>query len=262
MMRPNRIGWFIVALFLIGGATLWIWIPDVWIGQIWVVVALGLAGYYLFMNRRADRAEKLQREGIPGEARILEMTQTGMYINEQPRVRLKLLIQAPGVPEFEAEDTYTVPLIALGALTSGHTLQVYLDRAHPTKFAIDWFGGGGPGGGPPPAVLSAFGSPQIDLNANPDARDAILEALRTHGIDAEGTVDLRQEPAARAAVLDALERYGIDVAHGVAAAAPATSVEPPATPLDRLQKLTELRDSGLITDKEFEQQKARIIDSI
>jgi hypothetical protein len=260
MMRPNRVGWALVAGFLIGGVVLAVWIPEVWIGQAWIAVAIAMAAYYLLMNRRADRADRLKREGIPGRARIVEMTQTGMYVNSQPRVRLKLLIQAPGVAEFEAEDTYTVPLIALGALTSGGTLPVYLDRVEPSRFTIDWFGGGG--SGVPQALLSASAGPPLDLNASPQARDAVLDVLRTHGIDAAGTVDLRGHSAARAAVLDALSRHGIDIAHGVAAAAPATSVEQRATPLDRLEKLKELRDAGLITDGEFEQQKARILSAI
>lgn len=253
MMRPSRIGWFIVAFFFIGGVIFTILIPRIWIGEIWIAVSLALAAYYVLMNRRADRADKLKREGIPGQAQILEMTQTGVYVNEQPRVKLKLRIEAPGVEPFESEDTYTVPLVALGALTSGRVLQVYLDRADTSKFTIDWFGG--------PAVAFPAG-PSIDLNATPEAGQAVLDTLRAHGIDAQGTIDLRGNPAVRAAVLDALARHGIDVAHGVAAAAPGTSVEPPASPLDRMQKLRELKDAGLISEQEFERQKARILASI
>jgi hypothetical protein len=172
---------------------------------------------------------------------------------------LKLRIEAPGVAAFESEDTYTVPLIALGALTGGRVLQVYLDRADTSRFTIDWFGGGV---APAPSLASFSGGPSIDLNASPEAREAVLDTLRAHGIDLEGTIDLRGNPAVRAAVLDALARHGVDVAHGVAAAAPGISVEPPASPLDRLEKLTELNDAGLITAKEFEQQKARILESI
>jgi hypothetical protein len=259
MMRPNKIGWFIVAFFFIGGVIFTILIPRIWIGEIWIAVSLAVAAYYVLMNRRADRAEKLKREGIPGQAQILEATQTGMYVNEQPRVRLKLRIEAPGVTSFESEDTYTVPLIALGALTSGRMLQVYLDRADTSRFTIDWFGGGV---SPSPAFAGFSGGSSIDLDASPEAREAVLDTLRSHGIDLEGTIDLRGNPAVRAAVLDALARHGVDVAHGVAAAAPGISVEPSATPLDRLQKLKELEDGGLITEREFEQQKARILDSI
>src|SRR5687767_13520119 len=139
MMRPTNVGWVLVAFFLVGGVVFTVLMPEIWIGQIWIVVALALAAYYVLLSRKARQADALQREGIPAEAQILEMTQTGMYVNQQPRVRLKLRIEAPGVPAFETEDTYTVPLIGLGALTRGGGLRVYLDRKDPSRFAIDWF---------------------------------------------------------------------------------------------------------------------------
>jgi hypothetical protein len=186
MMRPNLIGWGIVAFFFFGGLAFVVAVPDVWLlGLIWMVVALGLAALYLSMSRRANRAERLKREGIPGKARILELTQTGAYFNEQPRVRLKLRVEAPGVSTFECKHTYTVPLVALGAFSKGDVLPVYLDRANSSRFTIDWLGGDG------------------------DEAQASTK-----------------------------------------------------TPHEQLEELTELRKDGLITDTEFEQQKARILGSI
>lgn len=141
MMRTNKTGWFLVAFFLICGAVLTVAAPQFWAGPGLIAGGLLLAIGFVLINRRASRAERLQFEGIPGEAQILELTQTGMYMNEQPVVRLKLLVEASGVPAFEAEHNYTVPLVALGALTSGGALLVYLDRTDPSRFMIDWFGG-------------------------------------------------------------------------------------------------------------------------
>lgn len=180
MQRPNNVGWFLVALFGAGGALFIIFLREVWLlGAIWIVVAAGLAGLYTWMNKRADRAEKLEHEGIPGNARILEMTQTGAYVNQNPRVRLKLRIEAPGVETFEVKHTYTVPMIGLGGLAVGGTLPVYLDRRDTSRFAIHWGGG-----------------------------------------DESGT------------------------------------------PHDRLEELTDLRDSGLISNEEFEEHKEQILDAI
>jgi hypothetical protein len=180
-MRPNPIGWFLVALFLGGGIALTILLPGAFIGQIWIGVAVLLAVIYGVMDRRANRSEQLQREGIPGRAEILGLTQTGMYYNEQPRIRLKLRVEAPGVPSFETTDTYTVPLAAVGALATGGALAVYLDRRDPKRFTIDWLG----------------------------ASDA-----------------------------------------------------PSASTADRLRELTKLRDTALISDAEFERQRARILNQI
>ena len=57
MMRPTAVGWFLVAFFLVGGGAFAVLMPEIWIGQIWIVVALGLAAYYFLMIRRAARAE-------------------------------------------------------------------------------------------------------------------------------------------------------------------------------------------------------------
>ncbi|MHB8670680.1 MAG: hypothetical protein ACYDAD_09010 [Acidimicrobiales bacterium] len=66
-MRPNWVGWFLVALFFVGGMAFMI--PEqtrgIWIGQIWVAVSLGLATLYVLMMRRADRADELRRGRCP-----------------------------------------------------------------------------------------------------------------------------------------------------------------------------------------------------
>jgi len=259
MMRVNPIGWSIFAFFFVAGIVLTVTDPEgeTLIGPIWVAVSLVLLTVYLWMGRSARKAEQLKREGIPGQAQVLEMTQTGVYVNEQPRVRLKLRVEAPGVTPFEDEDTHTVGLIFLGMLAPGRPLPVYVDRQDHSNFMIDW---GGTGAGPAPATLSYQGGAPVDLNANPEAREAVMDTLRRHGIDTQGAVDLRQHPAARAAVLQALERHGVDVAHG--AAAPAAPVEQPGEPLDRLQKLLELKIARVITEEEYEEQKARILKDI
>ena len=55
-----------------------------------------------------------------------------------PRVKLKLLIDAPGVPTFEDTRTETVSLLAIGRLTNGTPLSVYLKPETPHDYVIDW----------------------------------------------------------------------------------------------------------------------------
>jgi hypothetical protein len=129
-----------VLFFLVGGIAFTVSEPGIWIGQIWIAVAIFLALVYFGMSRRADSAAKLKATGLPGTADILQVSQTGTYVNNQPRVHFRLRIQAQGVTPFETEKTVTVPQIALGALTSGRPLTVYLDPVDHNKFAIDWFG--------------------------------------------------------------------------------------------------------------------------
>jgi hypothetical protein len=186
--RPNAIGWFIVAFFLIGGIAFWVALPWVGIGQIWVAVAVGIGALYLFMGRRAGRAEALRTTGLPGQAQILEMTQTGVYINESPQVKLKLQIQATGIPPYQLEKRITVPLIALGMLGSGRPLTVYVDPSDHEKVFFDWSaaaaggvavpGGGDKPGPAPPATSDGHERPGVE-------RLVELQQMRDKGLISE-----------------------------------------------------------------------------
>ena len=64
-MRPNKVGWVLVAFFAIGGIFFWLTIPEIFIGQIWVGVAALLAILYVVMTVRANKANKLALTGVP-----------------------------------------------------------------------------------------------------------------------------------------------------------------------------------------------------
>ena len=59
-MRTSRIGWIVVLLFIAGGAAFWIFLPELWIGQIWVGVAVLVAIALAFLNRRFDSSGAYQ----------------------------------------------------------------------------------------------------------------------------------------------------------------------------------------------------------
>ena len=202
-VRPNKVGWFLVALFGIGGFFFWRTIPEIWIGQIWMGVAALLAVLYLVMTVRANRADKLAMTGTRGHADILEMTQTGTYINNQPRVKMRLRIQAPGVVPFEVEDTVTVPLIALGALQPGRPLTVVLDPADPKEYVIDWSGNSGG----PPITFAMEDGRTANLSGDAATTAAVLQILAKHGIQ-PGNMDLRGTPQIRNEVLGVIQRAG------------------------------------------------------
>ena len=258
-MRPNMIGWILAGFFLVAGIAFYIVMPEIWIGQIWIAVAVFLIGLYVLMNMRGDRMAALRRSGTPATATIQEMTQTGVYINEMPQVRFKLRVQPAGGSAYEMNRTMTIPHIALGSLGIGKTLSAYIDKKDPNNVMVDWYGSGS--GQMPMSISENAGQPSA-IN-DPVAQQAVMQALGEHGIDtSSGTVDLRKVPGARAAVLAALQRHGIDAAHTTAAADPSTPIQDKGTPMDRIAKLHELRNADLITDEEFEQQRKRVLEDI
>lgn len=245
-------------LFLAGGIAFWIALPWVGIGQIWVAVAVLLIILFAFLGRRSQANQRLQETGLPATGQILEAQQTGTYINEQPQVRLRLRIEGEGLEPYEVTKRVTVPLIALGTLSSGRPLAVAVDPQDRDRIAINWGASGAA-----PAMVSTQDGQTVDLNANPAARDAAMQAMREHGINPSGQVDLRTDPAARAAVLDALQKHGVDAAHSAAAASPSTPVsESKGEPLDRLTKLMNLRAANLITDEELQERRKKILDDV
>ena len=270
LVRPNKVGWVLVVFFAIGGFFFWQTIPEIFIGQIWMGVAALLAVLYLVMTVRANKASKLAATGVRGRADILEMSQTGTYINNQPRVKMRLRIQAPGVIPFETEDTVTVPLIALGALQPGRPLTVVLDPADPKEFVIDWSGNSGG----PPITFAMEDGRTANLSGDPATTAAVMQILAKHGIQ-PGNMDLRGTPHIRNEVLGVIQRAGYFGAAPVPEAAqpggrvpgmpnsfpPAPGVEA-LDPAVRLTKLAQLRDAGAITSAEFEEHKRRILSDI
>ncbi len=269
-MRPNLVGWLIVALFGVGGFFFWRTIPEIWIGQIWMAVAALLAVIYIIMTMRANQATKLANTGVRGRAHVLELTQTGTYINNQPRVKMRLRIEAPGVTPFETEDTVTVPLISVGSLQPGRPLTVALDPADPHRFVIDWAGNSGG----PPITFAMEDGRTANLAGDPRATAAVLQILQKYGIE-PGNLDLRSNPQVRNEVLGVIQRAGY-LGPGSTSGSPTVGPSPAGMPNPgnaspngddpdpavRLTKLAQLRDAGTITAAEFEEHKRRILSDI
>src|SRR3954471_10512702 len=148
MTRVNPVGWFIVAFFLIGGIAFTIALPWGGIGQIWIGVAVLIGVIYFFINRATGRKLALRQTGLPGTAQVLEMEQTGVYINENPQVKMKLQVQARGIAPYQVEKKATVPLIALGMRGTGRPLTVYVNPQDHEDIFIDW-------SGQPPGAMAA-----------------------------------------------------------------------------------------------------------
>lgn len=281
MTRINAGGWFIVAFFLIGGIAFTIALPWVGIGQIWIAVAVLIGLIYFFINRATGRKLALRQTGLPGSAQVLEMTQTGVYINENPQVKLKLQVQAQGIPPYQCEIKATVPLIAIGMLGTGRPLTVFVNPNDHEDIFVDWsnMSAGAATASMPGAPVAAGSMPftfafpdgsSVDLSSDAAAQQEILDVLRAKGLDPhQGTLDLRTNPDARSAVLDVVARRGYrvpDAARGGATATPAGGGGPDPTDtrpgVDRLMELQQMKDKGLISEEDFEETKERILKTL
>jgi hypothetical protein len=107
-------------------------------GGILAIVGIVLIVIGLIVGRRAGKVDQLLATGIPATAQVMGLTQTGMYLNEQPQVELSLLVTIPGQTPYAAKHKSFVPLILLGRLTSGAPLSVRVDPTDLNRIAVDW----------------------------------------------------------------------------------------------------------------------------
>jgi hypothetical protein len=143
--------------FLVGG----FFLPEAAVG-LWLTAAiLGLTGLLLVLfglrvGARAAEAERVDAIGLPGVGTVTKLTQTGMYLNENPQVEMELSVQVPGRAPYTATRKQFVPLILLSQIAPGSSLPVKVDPADPSNVIIDWDAGAGPA--PAAATSQAWGS--------------------------------------------------------------------------------------------------------
>lgn len=61
------------------------------------VVAVGLLFWGRKWQRAYAEAQRIKAQGVPGRATIVGMRQTGVHVNEQPQVELRLQVEDPDV---------------------------------------------------------------------------------------------------------------------------------------------------------------------
>lgn len=152
--RPAR--WLLFSAILelvLAGAFLVIgWLNPVLKGGFLLTAAiLGATGLGLVIwarkwGRAVADAERIKAQGVAGTATILGMQQTGVTMNEQPQIELRLQVSTQMHGAYEVTSKEWVPLMLLGTLTSGRPLPVKVDPADPQRVIIEWESAGGIGG--------------------------------------------------------------------------------------------------------------------
>jgi hypothetical protein len=200
------------------GETIWL------TGGIFAIVGGALVMVGLVIGRGASATDQILASGVTGTATITGVTQTGMYLNDQPRIKMDLLVALPGRAPYTAEHAEFVPLILLARVQPGATLPVKVDPANPQKVVVDWQGSAGaslPGSplagatlAPPPsptgpgstvdeslsqvqAALAGSGAAVAAPFASPDQAGYTIEQLRAwlraNGVEAQARVDFLQD---------------------------------------------------------------------
>ena len=168
----------------------------------------------------------------------------------------------------------------------GTTLPVEVDREKPERLRVLWdevltvdqrMATGAPGQSTSVDVDAGAGAgalefqsvtsqtmPVMDLRNNPDLRAKVLAMLKSKGVDVSAAERGEHVPMTftgpRAAeIQQELVKIMQSEAAGSASAPPADPAEATDGTLERLEKLGKLRAEGVLSEDEFQAQKARIL---
>jgi len=100
-----------------------------------VIPPLIILACYKVVN---DREMYLIQNGIKSEAKILDMQQTRVYINHNPRIKFLLQITTPYGESYQIEHKQAVNIMDLSYIRVGAVLPVLVDPKNPKKILFNY----------------------------------------------------------------------------------------------------------------------------
>lgn len=81
----------------------------------------------VFLARKRKRVAYLLEKGVRGKAKILDINDTGVMINNQPQVRISLEIHLPGYEVYTLEKKMIISFSGLSRIQIGMEVDVAVD---------------------------------------------------------------------------------------------------------------------------------------
>ena len=159
-------------------------------GFTFTAAILGGVGILLILwgmrvGRKSGEVDRLRTFGIPGQADITGLRQTGVVLNDiNPQIEMNLNVRlSDGRAPYPVTIKDYVPGMLVGRLTNGQPLPVRADPMNPQNVVVLWDQSlGVPGGGTPTvAGVTVGGAP--DMSDPSEAADqSALQAMRGAGV--------------------------------------------------------------------------------
>jgi hypothetical protein len=183
--------------------------------------------------------KQLEESGKRANATIIEIAEKGMAVtrgadnvvaNTEIALKTHLKVTPDDEPEFEVKKRFSFPQMAVPA--AGQTVPVLYDPNDHDKIIVDY--------SPEAQQNAAFAAAGVD----PGQISQLMQQAQQIRAQASGTQGgIGQVP-------------GMGQIPGMTPPAPA---QPQADPVDQLEKLAKLKESGALTEAEFEAEKAKIL---
>ncbi|ABX06360.1 hypothetical protein Haur_3724 [Herpetosiphon aurantiacus DSM 785] len=108
--------------------------------MIWTIGGLVFSFVLIVVLRRAfGPNKKLLQQGLPGQATIINVYQTGMMVNNNPQIGLVLQIDGP-LGQYQTETKAVIPMISIPQFQPGAVLPVKIDPSNRNNIALDIYG--------------------------------------------------------------------------------------------------------------------------
>jgi hypothetical protein len=108
------------------------------IGGLVTVVTVGSIGAVMFFVFRALRPDPtITKSGIPAQATIQNVWQTGTYVNNNPQVGLQLEVRPPTGVAYVTQTNAIIPLVNIPQFQPGAVVPVKIHPTDPSKVILD-----------------------------------------------------------------------------------------------------------------------------
>jgi hypothetical protein len=269
---------FLVVYFLTGDLTgdeddlAWM----LWVGAAVTVGSLALgvvAGHFIGkgvdkIEQSQQRRARLRQRGVLALAQVMGYSETGVWINNRPVVRVNLRIERQGTAPFDTQARFTAGVTAMPILAARRVVVLMDPATHECE--IDMQASALVSGVMPMQLAVAEDNRTYDITGQAGPVMEILQVLRANGIPFGGSFDLRSNPVVREQVVEILRRNAAEQQAARSGApqfspsaampnpAPAWSAPPPSA-AQRLQELETLRATGAITESEYAAKRRQVI---
>lgn len=200
--------------------------------------------------------KKLSEHGKHAPAVVLEIADRGMSVTSGPTglvsstelaLKTKLRVEPADEMPFEVEERFRYPQLSIPSV--GTRLAVLYDPSDHDKIIID--------NSPAGAAVQFGGAAGMEGTDLQSLVSKVREA-QSQTQDPQELARILQEQLGTNVTVQQQDSSGVTFgAPGAGFGAPPPAAE--ADPVDKLTKLAELREKGMLTDSEFESQKARIL---
>jgi len=103
-----------------------------------LAVTVGITLLVMRVVRKAINPDPgILQNGIPAQATILNVQQTGVLVNHQPQVAFDLVVHPPGGAPYQARVKAIIPMVNIPQFQPGAQVSVKIHPTDPTKVAMD-----------------------------------------------------------------------------------------------------------------------------